>query len=442
MNADNSETMLNDMELKDFLQDINILSDFESAGCSPAQMNTSGTTPRSAMSLPAESLRGHEFNLRASADGSSNQGNWVASDHRGVATNAMAGQTKLNNAIEKYRTQPSSVLAVRRNIAEQEAVKNRKRDYNTTGTCPDHTVNNPDMQQVIYCVAAVLQTEIIAPRESYLLDYTAEHYPEMNIDLVIDCIPKPESTELSSTGEPLHPNSCFTYMVQFISYIHNRCACNSECVIVALIYINRITSSNENFKLDPHNWRNLWVACVIIATKMWNDESYTAAAYTEVSRSLSKTALRNMERHALALISFNISIKASLYTKYYFELRCMYRKFCPEKTDLPLSSLGVAAQQCEVRSKSRSFVKRRKRSHKHDLESTSSRKSRRSASAQISLSPSSSSSSASTGTRSYSSRYALRGSGSSSRTSSAQASGSRSDPNPNRETIPTRLPNR
>lgn len=376
MNVDAPDVILNDAELKNFLQDINILSDFDSVGNSPMV---------SAKSLPAESFRGHEFNLKANADDSVNNGNWSIPEV-GMNTNAIVGQTKLNNAIEKYRTQPLSVLAVRRNIAVQEASQAQKRAYNTTGTYLNQaTVNDPDMQQVIYCAAAVLQTEIIATTEPHFLDYTAEHYPEMNIELEIDSIPIPESTEMNSDGEPLHGNCCFTYMVNFISYIHQRCACNSECVIVALIYINRITSSNERFKLSPLNWRNLWIACVIIATKMWDDESFTAGAYAEVSPSLTKTAIKNLERHALALISFNISIKGSLYTKYYFELRCMYHTFCPDKAELPLRSLSVAAQQCEVRSKSRSFVKRGKRRQKHDSETDSSRKTRKTASSQLTV---------------------------------------------------------
>ena len=92
---------------------------------------------------------------------------------------------------------------------------------------------------------------------------------------------------------------------------------------------------------------------------MWEDTAFKTSSFVSLLPGISKQALRDMEWKVLELIKFDIFIKASLYTKYYFELRQMYKELglegsmCDKK---PLSN--VKERQLEERSGKKRPVRR------------------------------------------------------------------------------------
>jgi hypothetical protein len=97
-----------------------------------------------------------------------------------------------------------------------------------------------------------------------------------------------------------------------------------ECNILALIYINRITA-NHQFPLTMRNWRGIWVAAIIIAQKVWDDHHLKTSSFVRILPNVTKEQLKDIEMLAFSLLDFNTIVKPSVYAKYYFELRQLFK---------------------------------------------------------------------------------------------------------------------
>lgn len=96
-----------------------------------------------------------------------------------------------------------------------------------------------------------------------------------------------------------------------------------ECNILALIYINRIARCHK-MPITIRNWRGLWIACVIIAHKFWEDCHRKMSWFVTILPNTTKPQLRDLERRAFILLKCKTTVRPSEYAKYYFELRTLY----------------------------------------------------------------------------------------------------------------------
>lgn len=112
-------------------------------------------------------------------------------------------------------------------------------------------------------------------------------------------------------------------IVRFMKLLQGCAKYSVECNILALVYMNRM-SSTHHLALTAKNWRAIWITCVILAQKMWDDRPLKTSAFVLLVPPLTKTDLRNFEKKALQLLDYSIGVKASLYVKYYFELRQLF----------------------------------------------------------------------------------------------------------------------
>lgn len=135
---------------------------------------------------------------------------------------------------------------------------------------------------------------------------------------------------------------------RYISLIYRGAGYSPECNIIALVFINRITTTH-GILLTMQNWRALWLVAVILAQKVWDDKPRRTSAFTAILPSFPRKTLRDMESKALELLDYLTSVKPSLYAKYYFELRQLFTEimgFQQSEWNLkPLSA--VAAKKLE-----------------------------------------------------------------------------------------------
>lgn len=111
-------------------------------------------------------------------------------------------------------------------------------------------------------------------------------------------------------------------ITRFIGYLSMFSKLSTEVDIIALVYVNRL-ASNCNLILKMSNWRAVWLTCVMLAQKMWNDRPIKTGSFAKILP-LEKLALRNLEARGLQLLEFSVGVKPSLYVKYYFELRQLF----------------------------------------------------------------------------------------------------------------------
>ena len=96
-----------------------------------------------------------------------------------------------------------------------------------------------------------------------------------------------------------------------------------ECNIVALIYINRMTSKN-GLPLTMRNWRGLFVGAIILAQKVWDDRPIKTSSFITLLPNVPKEDLIAIEMKVFQALDYITTVKSSLYARYYFELRELF----------------------------------------------------------------------------------------------------------------------
>lgn len=105
--------------------------------------------------------------------------------------------------------------------------------------------------------------------------------------------------------------------------LHQCAKYSVECNIVALVYLNRMGNLKQ-LPLTMTNWRAVWLACIMVAQKMWDDKPLKTSAFAQLVPPITKTNLKDFELKTLQLLDYTVSVKPSLYVKYYFELRDLF----------------------------------------------------------------------------------------------------------------------
>lgn len=92
-----------------------------------------------------------------------------------------------------------------------------------------------------------------------------------------------------------------------------------ECCIICLVYINRLIAFT-NLPLQPTNWRPLILSSLLVAQKVWDDRYLSNDDFAYIYPFFVTKEINKLEQKFLDLINYNVTVKASLYAKYYYEL--------------------------------------------------------------------------------------------------------------------------
>ena len=99
-----------------------------------------------------------------------------------------------------------------------------------------------------------------------------------------------------------------------------------EVIIISLIYIERLIF-NTGFIINSRNWRKIIFIALIIASKIWDDDSLENIHYSQVFTHLKIGEINLLERTFLELINYKIFVKFSEYIKYYFAIKNLALKY-------------------------------------------------------------------------------------------------------------------
>jgi len=205
-----------------------------------------------------------------------------------------------------------------------------------SGTESEGSLINPNMLQIFYCLASIIQAQISDDYEN-MNDPEYVEYPEFNISFDalspenggdFEVIPEHILSREVDDDELRHRivgnRVPLLYTVfRFLRYLYTGARYSPECNIMALVYINRLTSMNH-MPLTVHNWRAIWLVTIMLAQKVWDDKPLRSSGFIMLLPTLELKDLRRMEYRTLHLMKFITGVKPSLYAKYYFELRQLY----------------------------------------------------------------------------------------------------------------------
>jgi hypothetical protein len=93
-----------------------------------------------------------------------------------------------------------------------------------------------------------------------------------------------------------------------------------KTIIVALIYIERLLEKNIYF-INSFNWRLLIFVALIVASKIWDDESFENDNFSQAFIKYTTSEINHFECIFLKCIDYNLYVKCSDYAKYYYILR-------------------------------------------------------------------------------------------------------------------------
>jgi len=95
-----------------------------------------------------------------------------------------------------------------------------------------------------------------------------------------------------------------------------------ETLIMATAYYDRVVANtNPKFMLLPFNWRRFILECLILASKVWEDQAVWNIDFLDLFPLANSHDLGDLEKRILTLLKFDVSLKASTYAKIYFEVR-------------------------------------------------------------------------------------------------------------------------
>jgi hypothetical protein len=256
-----------------------------------------------------------------------------------------------------------------------------RRSYNTTSSVyADNTIDNPNVSQMLFCVAAVIQAQIFD-------DYTSNEVKIAEIEskyTEFSCVPslpthlggdfvEPISDELLQR-EASGNNKLFDYLrlgivpplytvYKFLIFVNINAKYSMECNIIALVFLNRVTSTS-GIVLTSINWRMLLIISIILAQKVWDDSALKTSSFVNILPLITRHQLKCAELSFITLINYNTRVSPSLYAKYYFELRSLHAEICGAKMEWALMPLTKVNEIKLDNRSSRLAIKKRQESEK------------------------------------------------------------------------------
>jgi len=95
-----------------------------------------------------------------------------------------------------------------------------------------------------------------------------------------------------------------------------------EVAVVTLLYAERFEKVT-GVSVTPDNWERLAIACMMLASKVWDDDSYENAEFAQICPLYSVDEINTMERVFLKLVDYKVIVGGAEYASTYFRLRVL-----------------------------------------------------------------------------------------------------------------------
>ncbi|CAL8307060.1 unnamed protein product [Merluccius merluccius] len=172
----------------------------------------------------------------------------------------------------------------------------------------DSTVSQPNLKSTVKCVTLAIYYHIKNRDSSRTLDI----FDEKKHPLTREKVP-----EDYATADPEHK-----LIYRFVRTLFSSAQLTAECAIVTLVYLERLLTYAE-MDICPGNWKRIVLGAILLASKVWDDQAVWNVDYCQILKDITVEDMNEMERHFLELLQFNINVPASVYAKYYFDLRSL-----------------------------------------------------------------------------------------------------------------------
>ncbi|XP_055926515.1 cyclin-Y-like protein 1 [Argiope bruennichi] len=172
----------------------------------------------------------------------------------------------------------------------------------------DSTVSQPNLKNTIKCVTLAIYYHIRNRTSNRTLDIFDERIHPLSKDKIQDdCDQK----------DPDHRT-----IYRFVRTLFNAAQLTAECAIITLVYLERLLTYAE-IDIVPSTWKRIVLGAILLASKVWDDQAVWNVDYCQILKDISVEDMNELERQFLEMLQFNINVPASVYAKYYFDLRSL-----------------------------------------------------------------------------------------------------------------------
>ncbi|XP_061412897.1 cyclin-Y-like protein 1 [Lethenteron reissneri] len=173
----------------------------------------------------------------------------------------------------------------------------------------DSTVSQPNLKYTIKCVALAIYYHI-KNRDTTIrtLDiFDEKRHPLTKVEVPVDY----------SVNDPEH-----RHIYRFLRNLFSAAQLTAECAIITLVYVERLMTYGE-IDICPSNWKRILLGAILLSSKVWDDQAVWNVDYCQILKDIAVDDVNELERQFLELLQFNINVPASVYAKYYFDLRSL-----------------------------------------------------------------------------------------------------------------------
>ncbi|OQR86267.1 cyclin-Y-like protein [Achlya hypogyna] len=177
------------------------------------------------------------------------------------------------------------------------------------------TMNKPDVKSTMLCVAHVIRGHVL---EAHATPLPAD--PRFYGFLSIEAL---QATSLKKLPLPSVDD-----IVAFMHQVHTKAQMESECIIMSLIYVERLLQATMGKGLQIHagNWHAIVFSSMVMASKVWDDLSMCNADFSKICHvTFPLRRINTLELLYLDAVEYNVRVSAASYAKYYFHLRTIYK---------------------------------------------------------------------------------------------------------------------
>mmetsp|Transcript_5435 Transcript_5435/g.6185 ORF Transcript_5435/g.6185 Transcript_5435/m.6185 type:complete len:121 (+) Transcript_5435:105-467(+) len=107
-----------------------------------------------------------------------------------------------------------------------------------------------------------------------------------------------------------------------------------EIPLMALVYIERFMN-HTGMLLNHWNWRRIVLIVLLIASKVWDDDSLENIHFPQVMPDITLKEVNALEKIFLELTDYRLHIRGAEYAKYYFILQTIQNEFKNGELELP-----------------------------------------------------------------------------------------------------------
>ncbi len=136
----------------------------------------------------------------------------------------------------------------------------------TSSVFASSTISAPNCSKLLLCLSAIIKIQMdhgaFVPKEVH------QQYPYFSITDPI-------------SGMAIEANSSLDSINTLLEPVFNIGKISPECIIIALIYINRIISKT-GLPIGKHNWRGIVCGAILVAQKVWDDCSLSTASFAKL----------------------------------------------------------------------------------------------------------------------------------------------------------------